>query len=390
MKLPYQLEREILPLMIIVIILGVLSLPMVRGYGAVMGISSRLNAQREQWNTTSMDTLAQRIGDSPVVFDDGLDAQLALTDPGLRSLSSFSPDLRRDVEALEQLIESAVATHATKDAAAWLAVMQDVDRAFTRVLAGLQDIEAQRNRAYRSLLFFFVLLILTFLVLYGYQTVRVGALAQEQKLRLRFTELTRKVQEEERRAISRELHDGTAQELAIARMAADRISDESTRRMIQQSLTRAIAEVRFLSHQLRPVQELHSSPARMLAELVRFYEGRHSLQFHLDLDSAITLDWPDEQMVHLYRIAQEAITNVVRHADARTVRIVLGIPGERLLLVVEDDGTGLVGSRPDLGQTGMTERAELLGGSVEWSSAEGIGTAMRLDVPLHHRTGRPA
>ena len=382
MKLPYHLEREMLPLVIIVIILGLLALPMVRGYGAVMGISSRVNSQREQWNISSMETLAQRIQNSGAALVLTEDIAQVLRDPGLRSLTSFAPDLRQDIDHLERLIASAVATSASLDAAAWLTVMQNVDDGFVRVISQLHDIERRRNRAYRSLIFFFVLLVLTFLVLYGYQTVRVGNLAQEQKVRHRAAQLAQKVQEEERRALSRELHDGTAQELAIARMAADKVGDEGVRRMIQQSLTRAIEEIRFISHRLRPMQELHDSPARMLTELVRFYEGRYTLHFDLDLDGDIRLDWSDEQMVHLYRVAQEAINNVVRHADAKRVRVVLHRSRGQLLLLVEDDGTGLVGSRPDLGQTGMVERAELLGGTVEWSSAEGTGTAMRLEVPV--------
>ena len=91
--------------------------------------------------------------------------------------------------------------------------------------------------------------------------------------------------------------------------------------------------------------------------------------------------------VAAYRIVQEALTNVVRHADARecTVHLVFAGPGERdaLCLEVRDDGRGLpAGGRAGVGTTSMRERAEELGGTCELTSLAGGGTRVHVSLPL--------
>jgi len=92
----------------------------------------------------------------------------------------------------------------------------------------------------------------------------------------------------------------------------------------------------------------------------------------------------------LYRIVQEALTNVVRHAGASQVSVLLESRGETLVVIVEDDGCGfdadrLMHSSPSehwLGLHGMRERAELLGGTLTIESSPGAGTAVFVEVPL--------
>jgi signal transduction histidine kinase len=93
----------------------------------------------------------------------------------------------------------------------------------------------------------------------------------------------------------------------------------------------------------------------------------------------------------VYRIVQEALTNVVKHAGARTVRIVIGRRAGNVHVVVTDDGRGFEPGAPraGFGLIGITERAELLGGEVAVDSSP-AGTTVRVAIPLLEPQGHPA
>jgi signal transduction histidine kinase len=95
---------------------------------------------------------------------------------------------------------------------------------------------------------------------------------------------------------------------------------------------------------------------------------------------------PQTCEITLYRIAQEALTNVAKHAQASVVSITVGRQGDDVRMVIEDDGRGFdrtaVGVLPGLGIVGISERAELLGGSLTFESAPTRGTAMFVQIPI--------
>jgi signal transduction histidine kinase len=101
-----------------------------------------------------------------------------------------------------------------------------------------------------------------------------------------------------------------------------------------------------------------------------------------------------DRAVALYRILQEALTNVARHAEARRVQVQLGAEGDEVVLVVRDDGRGLPaeGSLPPsrLGLLGMRERAHALGGFTAVASQPGQGTRIEARLPLETTRGEPA
>jgi signal transduction histidine kinase len=152
--------------------------------------------------------------------------------------------------------------------------------------------------------------------------------------------------------------------------------------MLQESLTQAIEEVRLVAYHMRPVGHSTDKPAEMIRELALYFEDRYPLRFELLLRSDLSVDWEQEDLVHLYRIAQEALTNVVRHAEASRVSVELQYTSEGLVyLRVADNGKGLGKANEEgLGRHGMRERAELLGGTIRWKSEEGRGTEVELIV----------
>jgi two-component system sensor histidine kinase UhpB len=200
-------------------------------------------------------------------------------------------------------------------------------------------------------------------------------------------------QEAERRRISQELHDEVGQSLTAVllelKRAADRVDDPALRDDLLQAqeTTRAsLDEVRRLARRLRPgVLEdlgLVSALIALATEL--------STHTALSVRPSFTPHLPklDEQVeLVVYRVAQEALTNVARHADATDVVLALDHSPETVSLKVEDDGRGLGLAHEGAGIRGMRERALLIGASLDVNSAPGRGTAVTLSVPITRAEG---
>jgi len=198
-------------------------------------------------------------------------------------------------------------------------------------------------------------------------------------------------QEEERRRISRELHDETGQALMVLRfhlemLAGDSRSQEQKSRIDEslELLDRAIEGLRRTIAQLSPrvLEELGLIAAiRRQAELLT----RHNvIQAHLELPE--DLQWlAHDIQVAIYRSVQEALHNVVKHARARNFTLRLKANGGKVSLEVEDDGSGFSPRKAQqrgFGLTGMRERAAALGGSMKIRSGPEKGTRIRISLPL--------
>lgn len=200
-----------------------------------------------------------------------------------------------------------------------------------------------------------------------------------------------KAQEEERRRISRELHDETGQALMVLRFQMEMLSaesqDESAKSRIQESLDlldRTIEGLRRTIARLSPrvIEELGLiAGIRREAQLVT----RHSdIEVHLDIPEEMRALDHDLQ-VALYRMAQEALHNVVKHSRATNCTVKLSCSGGRVTLVVEDDGVGFSPRKAQergFGLTGMRERAAALGGLLKIRSEPDKGTRIRIVFPV--------
>ncbi len=196
-------------------------------------------------------------------------------------------------------------------------------------------------------------------------------------------------QERERRRLAIELHDETGQSLAAVLMGLRRLeeaSDPATVRAtveeLRATVVNAVQELRALAVELRPkaLDDFGLAPA--LERLIDTYSRRTGLtvESHLGgLESRL----PEPVESALYRIAQEALTNIAKHAGASAVSVVTRRDGARLTMVVEDNGTGFEATAPadGLGLVSMRERAELLGGSLRVESSPDQGTTLVVEVP---------
>ena len=205
------------------------------------------------------------------------------------------------------------------------------------------------------------------------------------------------VQEAERQRVSRELHDEVGQALTGLLLqvehAAGAPADERDSRLedVRASARAALEDVRGIAQRLRPQVlddlGLHAALVTLCSTFTRdtgIPVRRHITPGQLDLD-------PDAELA-IYRIAQESLTNVARHAGATQVELSLEQAGASVRLLVQDDGRGLGdGARnPGGGLRGMRERAVLADGSVRLSSPPDGGTMVQLDLPAHARTAGPA
>jgi PAS domain S-box-containing protein len=213
------------------------------------------------------------------------------------------------------------------------------------------------------------------------------------------------VQEEERRRIARELHDTLGQQLAALRLCVALLKSkareaagvtDATERM-QSILDRLNSDVDFLAWDLRPA----ALDMLGLDAALQTYVHEWSKHFGVEADyRCLGLDGPRlpaEVETNLYRILQEALQNVHKHAGATQVSVLLERRDGQAVLIVEDNGSGYdpeeevsAGSHKGMGVVNMQERAALSGGSLEMESSLGAGTTIFVRVPLDGADGGDA
>lgn len=212
----------------------------------------------------------------------------------------------------------------------------------------------------------------------------------ERELRRLSQQLVR-AQEEERRTISRELHDEVGQTLTGLRyeLASLETLREAPADQFRDHLSdakslaeRTLQSVRALAMGLRPsmLDDLGLGPAHEWQ--AREFSRRTGIPVDVLLEG-LPGDLPDAHRTCVYRVVQEALTNCARHAHASHIRIAVHSAPDALTLTVQDDGVGIGKRAPaGLGLVGIEERVKELGGSVTLQSQPGKGTLLRAELPL--------
>jgi signal transduction histidine kinase len=153
---------------------------------------------------------------------------------------------------------------------------------------------------------------------------------------------------------------------------------------LQDAAQEALEEMRRLIFELRPPILEQAGLAAALQARLDAVEGRSKLETELIVEGAGELPAPVEQA--LYRIAQEALNNTLKHARARRVSVTLRHMGARVVLELSDDGAGFdpaaASQAGRLGLRGIAERVAQLDGRVQIDSAPGKGTRLRVELPL--------
>ena len=207
-----------------------------------------------------------------------------------------------------------------------------------------------------------------------------------------------RLQEEERSRISRDLHDGIGQLLTALKIQLELLEREA--KSLPEILSRvesarelsetALAEVRQLSHLLRPQMLDELGLESTLRWLARTFQKRTGIAVEVAFEGAERRANPDVETL-VYRIVQEALTNVAKHSGASVATVTLRRTAERLSVRVEDRGAGfdpreaLSGKDEErgFGVRAMRDRVEFVRGRFSLRSAPGQGTSVEAEIPLH-------
>jgi two-component system sensor histidine kinase UhpB len=219
-----------------------------------------------------------------------------------------------------------------------------------------------------------------------------GMLERLEDERLQSVRVALGAQESERRRVAQELHDEIGQSLTaiVLRVeAALRQQGEVSREdlhQVQAIAEASVDELRGIARRLRPEM---LDDLGLAAALVALSE-RVSETGELEVRRSLARDLPelrDEVSLVIYRVAQESLTNVVRHSGARMAWLTLDAQRDAITLTVEDDGAGMDGASPGTGIQGMLERAVLVGARLDIDHGPRGGVQVRLDVPLRSPEG---
>ena len=221
---------------------------------------------------------------------------------------------------------------------------------------------------------------------------QAAELKQAEVTRRLLLERTFTAQEEERRRIARELHDEAGQLLTSLLVGLRTLEDsapavEAQGRRLRKIATQAIDEIGRLARGLHPTVLDDHGLGVALSRYVTEYAKTHNIVVDLTLDELDSSALPSAVQIALYRILQEALTNVARHARARKVSIIFRRSPSDLTVAVTDNGCGfdaeaVAASSHRLGIQSMRERAAMLGGTVSFTS-QGKGTRVFVKIPLH-------
>lgn len=219
---------------------------------------------------------------------------------------------------------------------------------------------------------------------------------RESRVHAEFSRRLLSAQEQERKRIATELHDSLGQQLSLIKnlttLAREQTSlpASATPQLAQiaQVVTAAIAETRHLAHGLRPVHIDQFGLVSSLEALLDQVAGSGSLQIERRLENVDDV-LVGEAATHVYRIMQEALNNLIKHARASHARVALERDLHCIRLCIEDNGCGfdVSGHSADnvhagLGLTSIRERVGILRGTVEWQSRTGAGTRLCIQIPL--------
>jgi signal transduction histidine kinase len=221
---------------------------------------------------------------------------------------------------------------------------------------------------------------------------RIVAAARDRRAQEDFTQRLLASQEAERRRIAGELHDSLGQDLLLiknrlqlALMGAPLPAElKQQLEAVQVLATQAVAEVRRISHALRPSQLDHLGLTRALRAMLDSVARTAGFKLIHRIENVDGLFRPEAE-ANWYRIVQEGMNNILKHAQARQVEVVLEHDVHSVRMILADDGCGFSAPlcEPEgLGLRHIAERARILGGRSRVDSSPGTGTRIEIEVPL--------
>ncbi len=194
--------------------------------------------------------------------------------------------------------------------------------------------------------------------------------------------------EEERKRIAKDLHDGVVQQMGAVQMALARVipalPDEQAEEVnnIKEMTAAAASETRELSHQMMPKVLIEMGLLPAIKEVIERTLILQNIKVNFE-DFGLQERYPNSIEIAIYRIFQELVNNIVKHANATEVNVQLIQNGNRLILIVEDDGQGMgTGVGSGIGLQNIQSRLSTIDGKVDYSSGPSSGTVATIVIPL--------
>jgi signal transduction histidine kinase len=177
--------------------------------------------------------------------------------------------------------------------------------------------------------------------------------------------------------IGRELHDGIGQDILALTLA---LKTDETNKEIVQHLQEINTEVRSIAHQLVP----YSLEAKGLVEAVKETGIKilhpSNIEFYCDIEDLPHLN--KEIEISIYRIVQELLQNIIKHAQASQVTLILNARSNTVNLIIEDNGVGMAKNNSGIGLANINSRLEILGGTLKYESVKNEGIIAIVHLPL--------
>jgi len=204
------------------------------------------------------------------------------------------------------------------------------------------------------------------------------------------------VQETERRTIARELHDEASQALTSLMVGLRLLEQEINNPTqavklandLKQTTNSVLENLHRLAMDLRPASLDHLGLIAALRQYIKTFSQQHQIKIQFETDEAESERLASTVEINLYRIVQEALTNVIRHAQATQADVILKRRGDTLVTIIEDNGIGFDAETAKqsgrLGLLGMRERAEMLGGTLTIESTLGTSTTIYVEIPYDY------
>jgi len=223
------------------------------------------------------------------------------------------------------------------------------------------------------------------------RTIRHKQEAEQKKM---FTEQLLESQENERRKIASEIHDGLGQQILViknrAELARKQVNepDELGKQLdeIMNSAIRSIEDVRNLSHALRPIHLEKFGLSDAISDLCNQLQQSSSIEWSYHIDDIDHLI-PKEKEINFYRVVQEAINNILKHSSASEASVIVRVSDDVINAVIWDNGNGFIIASTKysdgLGFLGMKERMETLNGKMVIDSILKEGTTIKINLPLN-------
>jgi len=227
----------------------------------------------------------------------------------------------------------------------------------------------------------------------GGAQVRVARLRHAQAVQAEFSRQLISSQENERKRLAGELHDGIGQQLLLignwARLALDRsLPDEprSSLQTISDTAKESLREVRALTRELEPYNIDHVGLGDAIDRMLRRMADASGVAFTSDIEP-VDKALPRDGGINVYRIVQEAANNIVKHAQASNAHVTIARRADTIRVAIADDGhgqspAGLAGAEGGFGLRSIAARARLLGGTHHIESKLGTGTTVTVEIPV--------